>query len=154
MESIYNLLKHLFVSAAATVGLVAPAPSPATPAFTQQTVVSTPPAVVETYTSTGEYSFLGQHVSYTISFPKNGGPVTGSFSGSCKGKINGHYAGGNGGEVRGNIDGKCKVAFIEQDARASYVGKVFPKDGVINTEYFGMLGGLSNAGFQQLHFTP
>ncbi|OGG76843.1 hypothetical protein A3B35_01985 [Candidatus Kaiserbacteria bacterium RIFCSPLOWO2_01_FULL_54_24] len=58
----------------------------------------------------GEYGGEARSVTVTLTFPLEGGAVSGSFSGDCDGNIKGTYAGGNGGAISGTGKGSC--AFV------------------------------------------
>lgn len=76
-------------------------------------------------TATGAISreFKGKEysVAVTLTFPAEGGAVTGSFSGDCDGSITGTYAGGDGGAISGDAKGSC--AFVIP-ASGSFTGTV------------------------------
>lgn len=65
------------------------------------TPIPTPTAdpTLETIQSNGEYTYMGQKLTYTLSFPKNGGPVTGKVEGFCKGGLTGNYEGPKSGKT-------------------------------------------------------
>lgn len=52
-----------------------------------------PTPSVEMISTSGEYTYYGQKLTYTLEFPKNGGPVVGKVEGLCKGQLSGNYEG-------------------------------------------------------------
>jgi hypothetical protein len=67
-------------------------------------------AVTATGAISGEFNDETHTVTVSMSFPLEGGAVTGSFTGDCEGSIKGTYAGGDGGAISGKGSGKC--AFV------------------------------------------
>ena len=59
----------------------------------------------------GEYAGENHTVSVSLTFPLEGGSVTGSFSGDCDGSIKGTYAGGDNGAISGSAKGSCGFVF-------------------------------------------
>lgn len=136
---------------ATTVAYPSLSASPAPSSTTNNT--SAPTDII---TTTGSFSYLGQGVNYTLSFPKNGGDVTGSFDGLCNGSANGNYTGGDGGHVEGNVSGECVVlGFIKQPVDVKYWGNIWLKQGKINLEWEGKTGIYNlNKGSFSLNFPP
>jgi hypothetical protein len=63
-------------------------------------------------TATGSYSYDKYSVDVSLTFPLEGGAVSGSFSGDCDGNITGNYAGGDGGAINGQGSGRCFIPAI------------------------------------------
>jgi len=77
-------------------------------------------SVTATGVISGEYGGENKSVTVTLTFPLEGGTVTGGFSGDCDGNIKGSYAGG-GGTISGTGKGSC--AFVIP-ASGSFSGTV------------------------------
>lgn len=78
----------------------------------------------EIVTATGGISEKGYSASITLTFPLEGGKVTGSVSGDCSGKVEGVYSGGNGGTISGKIFGSCKPFLVPIPAKGTFSGIV------------------------------
>lgn len=135
-----------------------PTPSPiSSPNPTSSSVVnpSQNPTSSDVITTSGEYSYLGQGVTYTVSFPKNGGDVHGSLGGMCHDSfINGKFEGGDGGKIQGTIFAWCGIAFLQQRVIANYTGNVYLKDGRIDVNWEGNTQSSWGRGSYTLKFNP
>lgn len=114
-----------------------------------------PSSNAEMITSSGSYSYAGQGVNYSFSFPKNGGYVLGSFNGLCKGGITGTFSPGNPGGISGKAKGDCKVLFVSQPIDVDFSGNVWPDQGLIKVDWEGQTGPYGhNKGNLEMHFNP
>lgn len=160
MDLFIQEIKHLLAVLSGATLLVFPANSPPpnlpSPApITKQIIYSPSPSPSDIITTSGEYSYLGQGVTYTVSFPKNGGDVHGSLGGLCHDSfINGKFEGGDAGKIEGSLFAWCGIAFIQQRMTASYVGNVYLKDGRINVNWEGNTQFSSGKGSYSLNFPP
>lgn len=121
-----------------------------------RSAATTPPADTSALnsiiTASGGYSYAGQNLSYTFTFPRDGGDVTGNVGGVCNGSVNGKYDGGDGGNVSGQIPVTCQVGFIKQDYQLNYNGKVFLKDKRVDINWTGDIPFYSKSGSFSLYF--
>lgn len=62
-------------------------------------------------------------VTISITFPLEGGAVTGSFEGDCDGSIKGTYAGGTNGAISGTGKGSCGFIFPASGTFSGTVNK-------------------------------
>lgn len=100
-------------------------------------------AVTATGVISGEYGGEQRSVTVTMTFPLEGGVVTGSFSGDCDGNIKGTYAGGNGGAISGTGKGSC--AFV-MPASGSFSGTVNQTSKTVPVHGSGSVPGFSGEG--------
>jgi hypothetical protein len=104
-------------------------------------------------TATGEISKevkgSTRSVSISISFPLEGGAVTGSFSGDCDGTIKGTYAGGNGGSISGTGKGSCAFIF---PASGNFSGTVNQSNKTVPVHGQGSAAGISGEGSLTLSY--
>jgi len=100
-------------------------------------------SVTATGTISGEYDGENKSVTVTLTFPLEGGVVTGSFSGECDGNIKGKFAGGNGGAISGTGKGKC--AWI-LPASGNFSGTVNTSSKTVPIHGSGSAAGFSGEG--------
>jgi len=74
--------------------------------------------------ASGSYQKDKYGVFISLVFPKEGGSVTGSFSGDCNGTISGFYDGETTGMIRGKAVGSCDPFFVPIPASADFTGNV------------------------------
>lgn len=123
---------------------VAPTSQPTSPITT-----AVPDSII---TATGGYSYAGQNLSYTFTFPRDGGDVTGNVGGICSGPVHGKYDGGEGGNVSGQIPVTCQIGFIKQNYQLDYNGNVYLKDKRVDVDWTGNIPFYSNSGAFSLYF--
>lgn len=97
------------------------------------------------------FSYLGQTVDFWVSFPENGGDISGGFSGSCSGSINGKYEGGEGGMISGSAKGRCGGGIFSLNLTAFYKGRVYLSRREISIEW-DLLEPIKNTGSTTLNF--
>ena len=97
-------------------------------------------------TRSGEYSYSGHTLKYTIRVNKNGGPITGEFSGVCIGPITGKFVGGEGGSIEGEAKANCKVAVFNYNLKATYTGNLYLEGGYVNVNWAGEIPFTTNSG--------
>lgn len=102
----------------------------------------------------GQYSYSGYTLKYTVNVPKDGGEVTGSLDGVCKGPITGKFEGGEGGSVEGSAKASCGISFITYDLEAKYNGKIYLKEGKIDLDWEGKIPYTKNQGSFTINFEP
>lgn len=105
--------------------------------------------VTATGVISGTYGKSERSVSVSISFPLEGGPVTGTFSGDCDGNIKGTYAGGDGGAISGKASGSC--AFI-MPASGRFSGTVNHGSKTVPVSGEGSAAGFSGKGSLTLRY--
>lgn len=119
-------------------------PSPAPLALVQKGMVE----------RSGEYSYSGYSLKYTVRVNKNGGPITGEFSGACVGPISGKFSGGEGGNIEGSAQANCKVAIFSYNLKVSYTGKLYLKSGKVDLSWAGQIPYTQNFGNLSINFEP
>ncbi len=93
-------------------------------------------------TATGVVSNDKGTVTFTLTFPREGGTVTGSFSGDCDGNIKGTYA-GNGGSISGEGKGSCSFVF---PASGNFSGSVNEASKTVNLSGNAKISGFGGEG--------
>ena len=91
----------------------------------------------------GEYGGENRSVTVNMTFPLEGGNVSGTFSGDCDGTIKGTYAGGNGGAISGTGKGSCAFVF---PASGSFSGTVNQGAKTVPVHGSGSVPGFSGEG--------
>lgn len=149
-----NLSNMIASIMAAVVGLASSVvPGISTP---QATPTPTPNVVIQEnmVIRSGEISYSGQSVKYSINIPKNGGDITGSISGVCTGDITGTYDGIEGGKVSGEANPSCGIAFLRQTFNISYDGQLYLKQGKVDLNWEGNIPSTPGKGFFSYNFEP
>ncbi|MDD2823171.1 MAG: hypothetical protein PHQ59_03745 [Candidatus Daviesbacteria bacterium] len=123
--------------------------SPQSPATTLPTAT---PALNSIITASGGYSYAGQNLTYSFTFPRNGGDVTGYVTGICTGSVNGKYYGGEGGNVSGQIPATCSVGFMKQSTLINYTGKVYLNEKRVDINWTGNIPFYSGSNSFSLYF--
>ena len=100
-------------------------------------------SVTATGVISGEYGGENRSVTVSMTFPLEGGAVTGNFSGDCDGTVKGTFAGGNGGAISGTGKGSC--AFI-LPASGSFSGSVNTSSKTVPVHGSGSVPGFSGEG--------
>ncbi len=122
----------------------------------KQNIYPTPtPVPGQTYTpltATGSFQKDKYGVSISLTFPKEGGSVTGSFSGDCNGTIRGAYDGETTGMIRGKAVGSCSPFSIPVPASADFTGTVNMATKSIPITGTGSAMGFSGSGNVTLSF--
>jgi hypothetical protein len=98
--------------------------------------------VTATGVISGEYGGETRAVNVHLTFPTEGGAVTGSFDGDCEGNIKGTYAGSNG-AISGKGNGSC--AFI-MPASGEFSGTVNESSKSVSVSGSGRAAGFSGSG--------
>lgn len=126
LEAVQQFLLTTTAAVTTAVSIIYPINqgTPQSQATPQPTTQAATESVVELITASGQYSYLNQHIKYTVTIPKTGGEVKGSFEGPCQGDITGNYDGQAIGSIKGSLQGKCKLGFIEQEIKGQYSGTV------------------------------
>lgn len=125
-------------------------PSPS-PAVVPSNSKSVSPKMID---ASGKYNYMGQDITYTLSFKDNGGQVSGSVGGVCTGDIDGVYDGNDGGVVEGTIKGSCGMGFFSKKLDSTYTGNVYLQKGVVNITLRGEIPFVSGEQSFSLSFTP
>jgi hypothetical protein len=108
----------------------------------KQTVVTAKGSV-----SKGNYSAL-----ITLTFPLEGGGVSGEVAGDCNGTITGTYKGGDNGTINGNVFGSCSPFFVPIPAKATFSGTVNQQTKTIPISGGGSAAGFSGSGSTTLTY--
>ena len=148
MENILLGLKNL------TLGIITvlTAVSRAGAVVPQNTPTPLPTPVRNIITRTGEYSYSGYSLKYIVRVNKDGGPITGEFSGVCVGPITGKFAGGSGGNIEGEAKANCKIAIFNYNLKASYTGNLYLHNGLVNINWSGEIPYTANSGSFTVNF--
>lgn len=88
-------------------------------------------------TISGEETYLGKGVKYTMRFPESGGSIEGNFRGLCEGDLDGNYEGGDHGKAEVHAEGKCNVSFIEKKIKVDYDGTINVSEGNTSGKWTG-----------------
>lgn len=153
MLNITQVVQSTIAATVAVVSSVVYAPQ----AGINPTPVSKPPkeeVKKDMVKRSGEYSYRGYTLKYTLDFPKAGGKIRGNFDGVCKGPIKGEYTGGEGGDIKGSAKANCKILFINYNLKADYTGKLYPKAGQITILWSGDIPYTSGKGAFTIGFEP
>lgn len=105
-------------------------------------------------TRSGEYSYSGHVLKYTLTVPQKGGDINGSFSGVCEGPITGKFAGGNGGNIEGSAQAKCSIAIFSYNLKVNYTGKLYLNEGKVDINWAGEIPYTQNSGNLAIDFEP
>ena len=100
---------------------------------------------LEMVTATGGLSENGYSASIALTFPLEGGNVTGSVSGDCSGKVEGTYSGGDGGSISGKIFGSCSPFFLPIPAKGTFSGTVNQESKTVPITGSGSAAGFSGS---------
>lgn len=94
--------------------------------------------------------------SFRVSFPSQGGSVSGSISGFCRGSVGGSYTfdGIDGGRISGSMKGKCGSGENTCSASGGFSGTVYLKKGYASGRWSGSCDGESLGGSWKVSFTP
>jgi len=94
--------------------------------------------------------------SFRVSFPSQGGPVSGSIAGFCRGSVGGSYTfnGIDGGRISGSMKGKCGSGKNTCSASGGFSGTVYLKKGYASGRWSGSCSGESIGGSWRINFTP
>lgn len=133
----------------------ASAKSSPTPSPSSKPSSSTSPTVTaKTIDASGKYSYMGQNISYDLSFKNTGGAVSGTVGGACSGKVDGNFDGNSEGIVYGTVKGSCGVGFISKKLDATYKGVVYLNRGIVNITLHGEIPFVEGDQSFSLSFNP
>ncbi len=119
--SLFESIKDLLATASSTLIVVSSLFSPSQQLLSQPVTPSA--QIVNSYAVSGEYTYLGQKITYTVFFPQKGGSITGKVDGICQGDVGGDYKRSES-AISGVILGNCKLGFFSQDAKIIFSGSV------------------------------
>lgn len=125
------------ITAAITSVLTALTISTASPIPTPNTLPSTPPTTQQDsyYSAQNTITYQSYSVSYNFQIPKNGGQITGAFSGTCNGPVDGNYNPSNTPEISGNLTGKCNLGIFNLDIKGLYTGTLNEESKTLTVNY-------------------
>jgi len=94
--------------------------------------------------------------SFRLSFPSQGGQISGTISGFCDGSAGGSYSfnGVDGGRIVGSMKGKCGSGKNTCSASGGFSGTVYLKKGYASGRWSGSCDGESLGGSWKVSFTP
>ncbi len=153
MDNLITGIKTLILGITTTLSTVTStyfAPPPVS------TPAPTPVAKVQkdVVTRSGEYSYSGHSLRYSLTVPRDGGDINGAFSGVCEGPITGKFAGGEGGNVEGSAQANCRVVIFNYNLKATYTGKLYLKEGKVDINWSGQIPYTQNSGNLSINFNP
>lgn len=93
----------------------------------------------------GKIGADGYSLALDLSYPKNGGPIHGTVSGTCDGKITGNFNNINN-KINGVAHGTCDVAFMHMPGTIHFNGTLDPKTGTATLHYNATSSGFSKNG--------
>lgn len=111
----------------------------------------TPAPKVDSIVRTGEYSYQGYTLKYLVNLPKDGGKVTGKFSGVCSGPIEGNYNAGPAQSVEGQTSVNCPFF---QHFKVNYVAHLDLTKGLAYIDWQGNIPYNQGTGSFTFNFTP
>lgn len=155
MEHLFDLVKYTLASVIATVGIAQSSVDVSVNNQVETTSVTSQVTTQSTQTmmtKTGEMEMFGQKVRYTLSFPKEGGDITGKFDGSCEGVVTGVYSGEETNDINGKLSGNCLLGIVEQPLEVNYTGKANLGEGKLDITYDAKLGLVGQKGSTILDF--
>jgi hypothetical protein len=97
-------------------------------------------------TATGSFTYKTYSVTVSMTFPMEGGFVSGTVDGDCKGKVSGTYKGGSFGPISGTIYGSCSPFFVPIPAKATFEGAVNQENNTVPINGTGGAAGFSGSG--------
>ena len=96
-------------------------------------------------TATGGLSEKGYSATITLTFPLEGGNVSGAVSGDCSGRVEGTYDGADGGVIGGKIFGSCSPFFVPIPAKGTFSGTVNKESKTVPIAGTGSAAGFSGS---------
>lgn len=108
----------------------------------------------DTFTRDGSYTSNGQTLKYTVTFPKNGGPISGKFSGVCSGPITGTY---NPNPAQSIEDGKATATcliLLNRKLTVTYIAHLDLKNGHAYIDWQGNIPYTKGQGSFTVNFAP
>lgn len=112
----------------------------------------TPTTVIFTGNATAKstISSNGKTIHLTMTYPRNGGAVTGTISGDCTGNISGSYEGPSTGELNGTAKANCSQGFFSIPVTVIYYGTLYPTDSEASIHYTTSAMGQTQSGTTKL----
>lgn len=102
----------------------------------------------------GEYSYAGQTLKYTVNIPKNGGQLKGKLTGVCNGTIKGYFKGSPSyGIDDGVAEARCPV-LLNKKLSVTYVAHIILPEGWARIDWMGNLPYTSGKGTFTTSFEP
>lgn len=150
MENLFAGLKNLTLAVVTAISAIAPG----IPAVPKATPTPLPSPAENIAVRTGEYSYSGYTLKYALNIPKDGGAVTGSFSGVCEGPITGNFDGKEGGKVVGQAQANCRIAIFNYNLKAAYDADLYLKQGKVDVNWAGEIPYTPNKGSFTINFDP
>ena len=96
--------------------------------------------------ATGSYAYKNYGISISMTFPLEGGVVSGSVEGDCSGSVSGNYSGGDNGTISGTIFGSCSPFFVPVPAKGTFSGTVNQQQQTVPINATGSAAGFSGSG--------
>lgn len=137
-----------------TLGLVAALTATTPTVFPKATPVPVPAPAKNIIVRSGEYSYSGYTLKYTLRIPKDGGKVTGNFSDACEGPITGNFDGKEGGKVTGEAQANCKIVLFTYKLKANYEAKLYLNQGKVDVDWTGKMPYVGDQGSFTIYFEP
>jgi hypothetical protein len=103
-------------------------------------------------TATGSFSVKSYGVTLALTFPLEGGAVTGNVSGNCSGNVTGNYEGEETGVISGKVFGSCDPFFVPVPGKATFSGNVNQQSSIVSISGSGSAAGFSGSGSMTLNY--
>lgn len=112
----------------------------------------TPTSIILTGNATAKstISSNGKTIHLTMTYPRNGGGVTGTMSGDCTGNISGNYEGPSTGKLSGTAKANCSQGFFSIPVTVTYYGILYPTDSEASIHYTTSAMGQTQSGTTKL----
>ncbi|MBI2338392.1 hypothetical protein HYU95_04375 [Candidatus Daviesbacteria bacterium] len=149
MDNLFAGIKNFTLTVVAALTTIVPVAITPTPV---PTPLPTPSENI--VVRSGEYSYSGYTLKYTLNIPKKGGAVTGNLSGVCEGPITGNYDGKEGGKAAGEAQANCRIAVFTYNLKATYDANLYLKQGKVDVNWAGEIPYTSNKGSFTVNFDP
>lgn len=139
--SLIGVVITTFSAATSALPIAKPNPTP-TPTISGDVIIRS-----------GQYSYAGQTLKYTINLPKNGGPLSGEFSGACSGPITGTFDAGPAKAASGEATATCPV-LLNQKLTATYIAHFDFEKGQAYIDWQGNIPYTKGQGSFTIGFEP
>lgn len=114
--------------------------------------LDTADATKATVTATGSFSVKSYGVTLALTFPLEGGAVTGKVTGDCSATVTGNYEGEETGVISGKVFGSCDPFFVPVPGKATFSGTVDQQSKIVAITGTGSAAGFSGSGSMTLTY--
>lgn len=153
MINLISGLQHISLSIAAVLAAYFPA---AISINSQPTLA--PKSAIEArgniITRSGQYSYSGQTLKYSVNIPKDGGEINGQFSGACHGPIKGYFKGAPSYAIDdGQAQAVCLI-LLNKKLSATYIAHLDLENGKAYIDWIGDIPYTPRKGSFTIEFEP